>query len=771
MKLDIDKFQALQDILEELATNKVDNWEDIQTEDVEKIFKLYKESEAEDKNYIFFLIFLKIQQILIEKKEWKKSELLYKVISRERMEHVINDDNDELPGLEIINILIHSKIYTSQKIELDQVIYKALLKVFSSDVKYIENVSIYGGRVEYEKGKRIEFSLSGEDLIMAGLSCCNQINIEETQVALNYFLKIVSIMASVIEVFSIEEDKVKEIFSVFDNIINRFDMNLLKNVSKFYKEYSQEMPVEWEEYVPENKQFESAFWNLIEGIKFEEYRLVGEGLLNEILKLFLSYVMCSEEEKSNELFVRIRSFISQKDIPKYKKNLIEKVILAEEYIDILFENQLYKDVANIYLQHDNKKNLKYYYFKIAYSLNKYNYVEEAKYLYNELLNIDPTSAVYNNLGAIYENRDELETAKEYYIKALELDKESELYNRNFNRVEESIKKNKEKEKELKNIYFKRVESYEKSILFAIYKLSINQKVTVDKLQEVLGKTKQYIFSRVNKLIDLEMLCERNGYLYIQPIIREVIAAYIDPKVERQVIKVDNTRFYRPIFYHESELMMYRVLQELFPQHFIFPNISLKTIFEIEKLKPVLDKELLEYLYMAHVDFAIINTTNYFPILTFEKDSEYNDSDYGKLLMKRKNEIFRIGGIPLIRVRFNSGIDYEKLKAEIREATKSLILEYQEEVSVGGINFSKEIDIKRFGIVESPIDLEKVSKAWKEIVGEAIFQKTHIIDIEDGVLQVEIAKEIESIIKLGEVGIKEKIIAKFPVIKEISFKIY
>jgi hypothetical protein len=38
----------------------------------------------------------------------------------------------------------------------------------------------------------------------------------------------------------------------------------------------------------------------------------------------------------------------------------------------------------------------------------------------------------------------------------------------------------------------------------------------------------------------------------------------DPQMEREIVKVDNPKLFKPIFYHESEIILYRVLIELFP---------------------------------------------------------------------------------------------------------------------------------------------------------------------------------------------------------------
>lgn len=143
-------------------------------------------------------------------------------------------------------------------------------------------------------------------------------------------------------------------------------------------------------------------------------------------------------------------------------------------------------------------------------------------------------------------------------------------------------------------------------------------------------------------------------------------------IDNVICKTDNSNLYKPIFYHESEITLYRALLELFPQYFIFPNISLVTIFDVDKLKKLLEPRIINYMFKAHVDFAIVNTSTYLPIIALEKDSFYHDTDSGIQKDEMKNKIFKVGGIPLIRIRFDKNADVTFLKNIISENVKGLL---------------------------------------------------------------------------------------------------
>lgn len=92
-------------------------------------------------------------------------------------------------------------------------------------------------------------------------------------------------------------------------------------------------------------------------------------------------------------------------------------------------------LGNYYLEKSEKL------FEIAYSYAEIdNTSKKAERLYLLILNAQHEScAVSNNLGVIYENRNELQKAKEYFVKAYELDSSNEKYSKNLQRVSLAIK--------------------------------------------------------------------------------------------------------------------------------------------------------------------------------------------------------------------------------------------------------------------------------------------------------------------------------------------
>lgn len=754
-----------------------DGWQSIESQDIKKVYELYQEYNGENKNFMFYIALLKIQEVLLNQKEWAVGIEIYNTFLKNRMQKIINSSNNTIYDIDIIETIIQAMFHIKGDIEFDDILYKALKEIFSSNMDDVYSFVYRIVSVYIEGVGEIKFDIEWIEILNSMISTLVKVSKNETHKdTIELLFETLNFQDTLATYIELEKKYVEFNFKQLKEVADLLSMETLYDILEYYQIRSlyftnikkEECGEEYKEEYKINR--ERVFVQLFNCIKFEEYKEIGKERFLNIINSFLNDEFI--EEKREENLLKLSELINQKGLPKFKKESIENLIYKTWNIEEFFSNKQYKEVVKIYEFNKGKQEIESCYFEIAYSLSECNSDREAKNIYEKLLLKEPTASIHNNLGVIYENEGDFEKAKEYYTEALKIDKEEEIYNRNFDRIQDKINAKKERIKKLKDVYFKKTEGYEKSILFSIYKLAISEpKVTINTLCIALNKAERYIKKIVEKLGRLELLYEKNGGLYIEPIINELVGDYIDPKVERQIVKVDNSKLYRPIFYHESELVMYRVLKELFPQQFVFPNLSLKTIFEIEKMKDIISKEQLEYLYKAHVDFAIINTTTYFPILAFEKDSGYNDDEYSKALLERKNEIFRIGGIPLVRIRFNSAIDYEKLKYEIKEATKALILEQKSEDTINSIDFSKELDVKRFGITNSPIDIEIVKREWEKIVGEAIAQKTHVVDIEEGVLKVEVAKEIESIILLGQAGIKEKIIEQINVIKDIEYTTY
>lgn len=514
----------------------------------------------------------------------------------------------------------------------------------------------------------------------------------------------------------------------------------------------------------------TLFFNSMTEVDVKSYQ-------REIYAAIKTYCERYCEHKGEDIFNLIHG-LKKLNIPDFKMFILDQYVceFCNGCIDFWFDYKQYKKITDLYnLISDNyygkKKVFDEFYFKFAYSFSEIGEKAIAKQLYQDAINNGyGSSAVYNNLGVFCAEEGDNEGALAYYIKAFELDTENDTAKKNKENTEKAIKEAKKREQQLRNTYFNKVQKYHRSILFTIYKYS--EEVTNDLLYDIIKQDKYTLNRNINFLLDNEMLqLTQKGTYIINPLVEKWIDEYVNPTLERQIVKVDNSKLYRPIFYHESEINLYRVLIELFPQHFIFPNMSLKTIFDIDKLRELIDKEVLSYLFMAHVDFAVINTATYFPVLAFEKDSEYNDNEPARINSKYKNQIFKTGGIPLIRLRYNSGMDYERLKQEVKDATKNLILEIESGNNYSEFDLLKEIDKKKFGITNTVIDLMPIQKEWDNIVGPGIAIKSRVIDVEDRILIIEISNDLKPIIEMSRENIYKRILEKFMFINEIRYNWY
>ncbi|PLR82612.1 hypothetical protein CVD25_19395 [Bacillus canaveralius] len=458
--------------------------------------------------------------------------------------------------------------------------------------------------------------------------------------------------------------------------------------------------------------------------------------------------------------------------PAYKKGYFNDIF----YIDISkwFENNAYSLLALAYQQglfseNEVKENL----FELAYSLKNENQHAEARRLYEALLIEKPNhDSALNNLAVIYRDVDKnYEKALAYFEQAATLNPSEEIYKNNLRKTKEIIKREKEKPKRQIDNYFKQTDKQQKSICFTLYKLEDFDKVTTEDIENISSFKGNYLQKHLDHLQRMELIYyhDDKGWRLEEPI-REKVASYVDPKLERQIIRNNQAIMYRPIFYHESEINLYRVLLELFPQHFVFPNMDLKTIIQVEKIRDYISSDLLDYLFKAHVDFAIIDTTSYLPILTFEKDSEYQDTEPQKSNAVKKNAIFQASGLPLIRIRYSSAMDYERLKEEIKQATKEYILEISGSADAEARRILASIDPKRFGILTDLPSNDELKEAWEKLVGNVIAAHTTSLELdqEHCVLRVTVEESFRTVLELGADSIKSNLYQLYPILNAVQF---
>lgn len=505
-----------------------------------------------------------------------------------------------------------------------------------------------------------------------------------------------------------------------------------------------------------------------------------ENLCKELIDCLLEFVTEQFFEDEKTTITAVDSYLKiLKECEKavYKTNLLKECHFQKREVHLIFSKlydcQKYREFYQIYkcfLGEEQRILVKEELtFQCAYVFNEMGNTEEAKQTYEEMLKENEKFAsVYNNLAVIYMSEKNYEKALELLEQGKLLEPDHKNINTNLKNVNNKIEEIKQRPKKMKDIYFKKTERIHKKIIFAIYKLEDEFPITNEKLMKITKLSNENYFKKLLKtLLDFEVVLtsQEKGYV-LDDTIYKLVEDYIDPQLEREVVRVNQNKFFRPIFYHESEINLYRVLNELFPQHFVFPNMDLKTIIDVSKIRGYLETDVLEYMFKAHVDFAIIDTTTYFPIIAFEKDSEYQDKEPQKSNAIKKNTIFQTSGLPLIRLRYSSAMDYERLKEEIKQATKAFVLEIKAENQEDEL--LKHFDLKRLGIYEELPSIEELENTWSEVVGKLVAEKTQsmTLDNEQAILTINISTEVEPIIKISQENIKGQMYQRVNALNQI-----
>lgn len=144
----------------------------------------------------------------------------------------------------------------------------------------------------------------------------------------------------------------------------------------------------------------------------------------------------------------------------FREWLIENFVC--NLIERLYELQYYKDICKIADRlSDDEMLISDVLFEAAYSFNNTNKPQKAKSLYTFYLEHTKSSAACNNLGLLYENEGDLESALYLFSQAQELDSCSKCAPNNFNRVKEKLAEKKTLDQKLKKalMNFKKENSY------------------------------------------------------------------------------------------------------------------------------------------------------------------------------------------------------------------------------------------------------------------------------------------------------------------------
>lgn len=439
----------------------------------------------------------------------------------------------------------------------------------------------------------------------------------------------------------------------------------------------------------------------------------------DYVESMLGYYINKEALKKGE-FGKLDKWFKQK-IKEYGKDSPEYFVLASYiysfWAEMKRDRKAYKDVVKIgdllkdYFIDVNSS----CWFEFAYALNELRDYERSEAAYNIYLRFNPNSSgALNNLANLLKRKGQVADAIKLYEQALKIEPGDKIALDNLANAKQQLQNEvarieaKKEEERKKTDFLKtaperwdRVDYYKKKLLITLTK--INSFNGYDELAQLSGLDSQYIRGHYKKLLELGMVIENKGengknLFQINPEILPLVEREKSHSVAIHIIKAKDDIKFRPIFSSRMEYQIYNLLIGLFPNHLVLPNMSLQTIFDYERMREALDNDLFQFYLLGRVDFCVVSTANYLPIIGYETDSQYHDSKEQKIRDEKKNKIFEIGGVYLLRMRFFGKPSLDEIRSRIIEDTQKLGLSMDplEANKKGLIDLRKELNLEKFG---------------------------------------------------------------------------
>lgn len=123
--------------------------------------------------------------------------------------------------------------------------------------------------------------------------------------------------------------------------------------------------------------------------------------------------------------------------------------------------------------------------------------------------------------------------------------------------------------------------------------------------------------------------------------------------------VDAFNFRKNLCASQQEYEFLRAVRQYFPSLQAYPNQPLRNFIDIEKLEATVPLRARTYAWSAQVD-VLLCTTDEDPVMGIELDSVHHDSDEVVERDGLKNLLFKLAGLPLVRIR---AADTKAVRAE------------------------------------------------------------------------------------------------------------
>lgn len=194
------------------------------------------------------------------------------------------------------------------------------------------------------------------------------------------------------------------------------------------------------------------------------------------------------------------------------------------------------------------------------------------------------------------------------------------------------------------------------------------------LAKLSGIHHMNVMDQLYRLRELGMVVAQGARFAVNEHVLELVAGGGHPvnSIAAKVIRPDHTaKAFKGLFASKLEYFIYKAVVCMFPNYLVIPNMALNSIFKYDEIKAVLAAEDFKYYLSAQVDLCIVSVINNYPVIAFEVDSAFHDSPESLLRDERKNRVFALGGVPLVRLRPTGHATQEEVQARIGDALREL----------------------------------------------------------------------------------------------------
>lgn len=298
--------------------------------------------------------------------------------------------------------------------------------------------------------------------------------------------------------------------------------------------------------------------------------------------------------------------------------------------------------------------------------------DEAQVLYEQYIALEPNDrSAWHNLAIIWNQKGNEEKAFQHIAHAHDLDPENTLTAKVYANMQKSWEEHRQREAWLQEApnRWRALDYRKRQLLLALS--TITDSFKWRDLANLSGIDEHAIQGHWRKLVEGGFILEPEQGWEINPHLVPILQKELSHTTVVKAIHANPNYRFKPIFNSQREYSVYRVLTTLFPNHLVFPNMGLQAIFQYDRLKPQLPAEEFGYYLRAQVDCCVTSTSTYLPIVAFEIDSEYHDDPAQQARDRRKDHIFQVGGVPLLRVRVYGQPSLDAIREKILQSLRAL----------------------------------------------------------------------------------------------------